>query len=161
MNINNVWSCKTYSIYQKLKDSCVLKSFYRISYLLALRYIQTFLLDFLVDFALQSISPLTLEGCQSLSLNYLEYKSNIVKFLTKPITAEPVVWLHVSNSSNLIHVFILFLSVLKQHYSKWQFTIQYYITCSFCCLALYLIYKWQKRQVFLKVFYLKDHLYPY
>ena len=118
MSINNVWLCRTCSIYQKLKDSCVLESFYRISYLLALRYIQIFLLDFFVDFALQSISPLTLEGCQSLSLNYLEYNPNIVKFLAKPITAEPVVWLHGSNSSNLIHGFILFLSALKQHDSK-------------------------------------------
>ena len=83
-----------------------------------MRYIQTFLLDFFIDFSLQSIPPLTLEGCQSLFLNYLEFNSNIVKFLAKPITAEPVAWLHVSNSSNLIHVFILFLSVLKQHDSK-------------------------------------------
>ena len=145
MSISNVWLCRTCSIYQKLKDSCVLESFYRISYLLALRYIQTFLLDFFVDFALQSISPLTLEGCQSLFLNYLEYNPNIVKFLAKPITGEPVVWLHSSNSSNLIHVFILFLSALKQHDSKWQFTVQYYITYSLCFLALYLIFKWQKR----------------
>ena len=65
-----------------------------------MRYIQTFLLDFFIDFSLQSIPPLTLEGCQSLSLNYLVYNPHIVKFLAKSVTAEPVVWLHVSNRSN-------------------------------------------------------------
>ena len=118
MNINNVWSCKTCIIYQKRKDSCILEIFYRISYLLALRYIQTFFLDFFVDFALQRIPPLTLEGCQSLSLNFLVYNPNKVNFLAKPVTVEPVVLLHISNRSNSVHVFILFLSVLKKHDSK-------------------------------------------
>ena len=83
-----------------------------------MRYIQTFLLDFLVGVSLKRIPPLTLKGCQSLSLNFSSSIPNIVKFLAKPVTADYVVLLHVPNRSNSIPVFILFLSALKLHDPK-------------------------------------------